>query len=113
MINGQGFYGDVYVQQITLTTTKTLGNPDKISGLVGVYMKGGVSGDKVPFAFNGAVVSVAKATQSWVVGQKIYHHATTTNFSTSATNGTLAGFAAATKAVAATQGIVSLNTALA
>ena len=107
-INGQGYYGDTRVQQVLLTTTKTLGNPDKISGLVGVYMKGGVSGDRVPFAFEGAVVCIARATQSWIVGQKIYHSATNTRFQTNATNATLAGFAAAAKANAATQGIVSL-----
>lgn len=106
--NGQGDFTPLNTIQRTLTTTKTLGNPDKIQGLVGVYMKGGVSGDVVPFAYEGAVWSVARATQSWAVGQKIYHSSTNTRFQTNATNATLAGFAAAAKANAATQGLVRL-----
>jgi len=94
--------------ELTLTTTKTLGNPDKISGLVGVYMKGGVSGDIVAFGFKGPLWSVARATQSWIVGQKIYHSSTNTRVQTNATAATLAGFAAVAKANAATQGCVYL-----
>lgn len=99
---------DCGVMSITLTTTKTIGNPDKISGLIGVYQKSGVNTDKVPFKFEGKVFTAAKATGSWVVGQKLYHHATTTNFSTAATNGTLAGFAAEAKATAVATGWVRL-----
>jgi hypothetical protein len=71
-------------------------------------MKGGVSGDKVPFAYEGPIYTVAKATETWTMGVKLYHHATTTNFHKGATNGTLAGFAAEAKATGVAQGLVRL-----
>lgn len=104
---GQGKDGDDTIE-LTLTTTKTIGNADKIGGLVGVYQKTGASGDKVPFLFRGNVYATAKATLSWAKGDKVYYHATGTLFNKSTTNGTLAGFAAENKAVAAAAGWVHL-----
>ena len=105
---GQGRDG-IDVKQITLTTSKTIGNGDKINGLIGVYMKTGVSGDLVPFKIRGEVYATARSTQSWAVGTVLYYQATGTRFTSSSTGNTKAGVAGSTKASGTANGWVMLG----
>jgi len=102
---------DVGVIEVTLTTAKTLGYADLIGGKVGVYMKSGVLGDKVPFKCSGAIMALkhADTAKTWTVLQTLYYRATGTCITGDPTGHTMCGVALAAATATDTKGLVQLN----
>lgn len=96
--------------ELTLTATKTIGNPGLVQGLIGVYQKSGVSGDKVPFKFLGAVYAKKRSGTglTWTKGQKLYYRSGGPDLTAASTGNTLAGFAAEDAVAGDTYGWVYL-----
>ena len=75
--------------QIKLAGTVSVNTVALHQGLVGIYMKGGSSGDYVPFMVSGRVSGLKKAAATgltWTTGQLLYwNNNTVKTFQTNAT----------------------------
>lgn len=66
---------------VTLGGTVTVNTLAVIGGFVGMYMKGGESGDIVPFLIQGKIASATKVgSQAWAVGDAVYWDADNSRF---------------------------------
>ncbi|HYG78685.1 MAG TPA: capsid cement protein [Planctomycetota bacterium] len=62
---------------VTLSGTVTVNTLAKRGDIVGMYMKGGVNGDVVPFLVAGNIREAKKvASQTWAVGDRLYFDGT-------------------------------------
>lgn len=103
-----------YVQDgevITLTAPAAVnsGDPVLVGSVLGVAQADAASGDPVTLVRRGVFTLPKAAGQSWTEGAKLYWSTANSNFTTTATGNTLAGFAAAAAGSADTTGDVLLT----
>lgn len=70
---------------VTLGGTVSVNTLAKVGGVVGMYLKGGVSADVVPFLVRGLVKNATKVgSQAWTVGDELYWDNGNTRFTKTA-----------------------------